>query len=106
VPITESARHDMLTALEAAIGKEAAMTMADHLPPVGWADVATKHDLMALEERLTTKVELHLERTLHTFSNEIRREMHDGQRTLFFAILGAFVANAGIVLGVLSTAGT
>jgi len=101
VPITETARHDMLIALESAIGKEAAMTMADHLPPVGWADVATKHDIdivrldmIALESRITTKVELLLE-----------RKLGETQRVLFFAILGAFVANTGIVLGVIQSRG-
>jgi len=116
VPISETARHDMLIALEGAIGKEAAMTMAEHLPPVGWADVATKQDLAplrhdivsvrqdmaTLEDRLTTRMEL-LERELHRFSTDIRREMHDGQRTLFFAILAAFVANTGIVLSVIQS---
>ncbi len=29
-----------------------ATTLIEHLPPVGWADVATKHDLLALEHRI------------------------------------------------------
>ena len=50
--ITEQDRHHMLIALEAALGEEAAMTLAEHLPPVGWADVATRRDLDALEARM------------------------------------------------------
>ncbi|MGH9154954.1 MAG: hypothetical protein ACRD1K_03690 [Acidimicrobiales bacterium] len=38
--------------MEEVLGPEAASTLIEHLPPVGWADVATKHDLAALEERL------------------------------------------------------
>ena len=34
------------------LGLEAATTLIDHLPPVGWADVATTQDLAILEERL------------------------------------------------------
>jgi len=50
--ITEQSRHEMLQACEQALGKEAAMTLAEHLPPVGWADVATRRDLDALEARM------------------------------------------------------
>jgi chromosome segregation ATPase len=53
--ITEASRHHLVSSLEEAIGQEAAMTLAAHLPPVGWADVATKHDLAAMEERLTLR---------------------------------------------------
>jgi len=95
VPLTESARHEMLIALEGAIGKEAAMTLAEHLPPGGWADVATRHDLELLEVRIIDRVELSLE-----------RKLGETQRLLFFAIMGAFVANTGIVLGVLQSTGS
>jgi hypothetical protein len=38
--------------LEEVLGPEAATTLMEHLPPIGWADVAMKRDLDALEQRL------------------------------------------------------
>ncbi|MGH9246018.1 MAG: hypothetical protein ACRD29_17205 [Acidimicrobiales bacterium] len=43
--ITEEKRHKMYQALERELGSEEAATLMEHLPPVGWADVATKRDL-------------------------------------------------------------
>jgi hypothetical protein len=43
--ITEHARHQMYTRLEEVLGADEAATLMEHLPPVGWADVATKRDL-------------------------------------------------------------
>ena len=43
--ITELSRHQLYLRLEATLGAEEAATLMEHLPPVGWADVATKRDL-------------------------------------------------------------
>ena len=50
--VDERSRHQLYRRLEEVLGPEAATTLIEHLPPVGWADVATKHDLAALEERM------------------------------------------------------
>ena len=50
--VDERSRHELYRRLEEVLGSEAATTLIEHLPPVGWADVATKHDLAGLEERL------------------------------------------------------
>jgi hypothetical protein len=50
--VDERSRHELYRRLEDVLGPEAATTLIEHLPPVGWADVATKHDLAALEQRL------------------------------------------------------
>ena len=43
--VDERRRHEMYLAFEELVGGEVATTMMEHLPPVGWADVATKHDV-------------------------------------------------------------
>ena len=48
----ERSRHELYLRLEEVLGPEAATTLMEHLPPVGWADVALKRDLDALEHRL------------------------------------------------------
>ena len=49
--VTERSRHEMVKRLEEALGEEAAMTLVEHLPPVGWGDVARRSDIAALDLR-------------------------------------------------------
>ena len=53
--IDERARHELYRAVEELLGTSTADTLMTLLPPVGWADVATKDDLRQLEARLTTR---------------------------------------------------
>jgi hypothetical protein len=55
--IDERARHQLFLRLEEHLGPEAATTLMEHLPPTGWADVATKRDLDQL--RAATKSDIH-----------------------------------------------
>ncbi|MGH8884371.1 MAG: hypothetical protein ACRDYX_04210 [Egibacteraceae bacterium] len=62
--VDERTRHGLYTRLEEVLGGEHAMTLMEHLPPVGWADVATKQDLgvlkgdlAALEQRLGQRID-------------------------------------------------
>jgi len=52
----ERSRHQLYQRLEETLGAESATTLMEHLPPTGWADVATKADLAALER--STKADL------------------------------------------------
>jgi hypothetical protein len=56
VAITEQSRKQLYDGLEEVLGEERATTLMEHLPPVGWADVATKQDLEHL--RIATKQDL------------------------------------------------
>ena len=55
--IDERTRHEMYLGLEQLLGPQVADALMEHLPPVGWAEVATKRDLDALEERLQLKID-------------------------------------------------
>ena len=54
--ITDADRHRLYDALVATLGEQEAAILMEHLPPVGWADVATKTDLDHL--RAATKTDL------------------------------------------------
>lgn len=43
--IDERTRFELHQRLDAVLGAEHAAALMSHLPPVGWADVTTKHDL-------------------------------------------------------------
>ena len=55
--VDERARHRLYRKLEEVLGTDEAGTLMDHLPPTGWGDVATKHDLGALKDELTATME-------------------------------------------------
>ena len=76
--ITEETRHHLFKRLEEVLGPEEAATMMEHLPPVGWADVATKRDLDHIAERF----ELRLTVELATVRSELRGEFTAGMTGL------------------------
>ena len=50
--ISEESRHRLHERLDEVLGREEANTLMEHLPPIGWSGVATRHDLLHLERRL------------------------------------------------------
>ena len=55
--ISEQDRHELHGRLEEVLGAQHAATLMAHLPPVAWQDLASKRDLVLLEERLGAKIE-------------------------------------------------
>lgn len=55
--LSEESRHALHNRLDTVLGPDEAATLMEYLPPVGWADVATKHDLDALAERMDLRFE-------------------------------------------------
>ena len=56
--VTNEDRYNLQTKANDLLGRKEGATLMELLPPVGWADVATKRDLDQLEERLIAKFEL------------------------------------------------
>lgn len=115
--VTEEARHDLYRCVEDDWGKEVATTLIDHLPPGGWAKVATKDDIAALREQMDFRFALVDERFVgvneridHSLAmmtskieDSISRATADllGRQLRFvFAMLTFLAAVATIVVGV------
>ncbi len=131
--VTEEARHHLIAQVTEALGKEAAMSLTELLPPVGWADIATRRDLDALEERVGSRFELLESRVNHRFAvvdarfeavdarfdlvveqltvvehralAELHRTTARLTRSLFLALVMTQVAFAGIVIAALQLGG-
>ncbi|MDH5290710.1 MAG: hypothetical protein OEY41_11995 [Acidimicrobiia bacterium] len=71
--ITEQQRHQLFQQLEELLGSEEATTLMEHLPPVGWADVATKSDL----DHHQDLTRAHLDRTSVGLGQEITQVRTD-----------------------------
>jgi len=57
--ISEADRHQLVRLLSEAITPKGAALLMEHLPPVGWADVATKRDLDALSALTKRDLDAH-----------------------------------------------
>jgi hypothetical protein len=67
--VDERRRLQLADAAERALGDDPGITLMELLPPVGWADVATKQDLMLLESRLEARFERGFRQVLVTVSS-------------------------------------
>ena len=54
--VSERDRRELQEAVVGTIGPDPTDTLLGYLPPTGWADVATKRDLDALEGRLDARI--------------------------------------------------
>jgi hypothetical protein len=115
--VTEYERNQLFAWFEEHMGKERAEALMGLLPPVGWADVATKRDLDVAAERLeaqlvATKRDLdvvaerldarcdRLELTVRADLNELRSDLQRTFVTWMFATQGAVVAALGLLIAV------
>lgn len=60
------------------------------LPPVGWADVATKHDLLALEARLDLRFES-LDLRFESLEHRLEARFEKGFRQVVVTMMSLFI---------------
>ncbi len=75
MPITEECRYQLYKRLEDTLGSDDANTLMEHLPPVGWADVATKSDLFVLRDHVDAEITLlrnHVDAEVAGLSRDVR----------------------------------
>jgi len=98
--IDERARHQLYLRLEEHLGPEAATTLMEHLPPTGWAEVATKRDLDQL--RAITKSDLDhvaavlkadIERTTEALRAELHKTISTHTVVIVFATMATSIAS-------------
>ena len=76
--ITEASRFQLRTAIGQILNEEAADTLMELLPPVGWADVATKTDLQHLRDEMQADIK--------NLRDELKGDMRALQLTIEIAI--------------------
>jgi hypothetical protein len=96
--IDEQSRHQLYRRLEEILGPGPAATLMEHLPPVGWADVATKRDLDALEARLEGKLDRELGHVWHEFGR-VHADIASWGRTIVLANIAMVIAAVGLAFG-------
>ena len=116
--IDERSRHASYLKLEEVLGSEDAEVLMEHLPPVGWADVATKRDLdhlavatkrdldqlaatttkdlRHLGERFDAKLDVTEQRVLATIRQELSTQITNQTRALMLTFSATLVSVAGV----------
>lgn len=93
--ITEESRYQLYKKLEGTLGSDDANTLMEHLPPVGWADVATKADLEHHQAMTAARIAT-LETTMRAEFVQVRGEFNglrgefDQLRSEFNGLRGEF----------------
>ena len=102
--VSERARLDLYSKLQKTIGEQEATTLIEYLPPVGWADVATKADLGLLKrdiDELRRGMDARFEMVRLEFAGLLDRRLSEAVRTIVFAMFGAFIAFSGVIIAAL-----
>jgi len=109
--VTERQRHELHEWAKRVGDQEVAATLMELLPPVGWADVATKRDLELhlgsvrselRAEMAQLRTELRSEiADVHVSMSSLETRLHRDLRLHLFGIMGSLWAALGVAVAVL-----
>ena len=92
--IDERQRHGLYQELEATLGAEHAATLMSMLPPVGWADVATKSDLALVENAVRSEIsatERVLRSEIQSVEHRLNAAFQEAMRHQLWATVGVML---------------
>ena len=93
--IDERSRHVLFQKLENVLGGDEASSLMEYLPPVGWADVATKQDIENVRVGMNHLGKL-MERDFRAVvtKDQFRRSL----MAAVFSLMGFFVALSAVLV--------
>lgn len=98
--ISEAQRFDMHRGLRDTLGDDVADTLMEHLPPIGWGDVARTRDIDRLEGRID-RLESRFE-VLHSEFHELRDDLTQRLDTFGHWAIGLAITYGTILVGILT----
>jgi hypothetical protein len=114
--VDERNRLQLAEAAKRVLGAEEGITLMELLPPVGWADVATKqdlvllkHDLVALDQRIDARFERmdarfdRIDARFETQEYKILGPMERELRSLTWKLFAIYGASMGAMIAALVT---
>ena len=107
--VDERSRVQLAEALKNVLGDEEGITLMELLPPVGWADVATKHDLLMLEGRVDSRfdrLEAHMDARFEISESRMEAKFEKGFRQIVVTMMSLFITGfiATILAGAVAVA--
>jgi hypothetical protein len=99
VAITEEERFELFERAKEVFGDQTAGTLMTLLPPGGWADVATKHDLDGLAASMRADMSV-LGAALRSELHELRAELYREQRQQLITFLTANAVLVSVIVTV------
>ena len=112
--VDERSRLQLAEAAKRVFGADEGITLMELLPPVGWADVATKQDLGALEDRMDARFDRvdarfegvdarfeGVDARFETSEYKILGEMHRELSSLTWKLFAIYGATTSAMIGAL-----
>ena len=99
--VSERQRLDLYERLGETLGKDHAEVLMEYLPPVGWNDVARRHDVELLRGEVQVLAS-DLRAEMQVLGADLRAEMRDHFARQLVWLVGTILASVGAILGLIA----